>query len=81
MSALSRRIDRLEQRSGVGVGFTAIIIRGGLPGNRENDFAGSDELSWARQDNEIPAHFRRRAESEARAAGKPFLFFGGLPND
>ena len=78
MTALSRRLDRLEQISGVG--FTAIIVRGGLPGDRENDFAASGEMNWARQDGESASEFRTRAKTAARAVGAKTIIFGGFPN-
>jgi len=78
MTALSRRLDRLEQISGTGSGFTAIIVRGGLVGNRENDFAVSGEMNWTRQDGESVTDFQTRAKTAARAVGAKTIVFGGL---
>jgi hypothetical protein len=78
MTALRRRLDRLEQSAGVGSGFTTIIIRGGLSDD-VGDFARAGETGWTRRGAESVAEFRRRAEGEARAAGKKFLVVGGLP--
>jgi hypothetical protein len=77
MSALNRRLTKLE--SG-GSGFVAIVVKGGLPGGREDDFANADAMNWTRAAGEDATEFRNRAKAEARAAGVKTLVFGGLKN-
>src|SRR5438105_2675661 len=57
-----------------------IIIRGGL--NKDDPtFASAGELRWNRAPAESFAEFRARAMAVSMAVGKPFVVFGGLPEE
>ncbi len=75
------RLHRLEAvMNRVRPKLLSIVIVGGLPGDRHENFAQAGDMLWEREANETVADFQRRAREAALSSGQRFIVFGGLPD-